>query len=106
MLHKLAHDFVAELDPRFIYDKDNPPPQIARQIQSILKSWKKANPEQLCHIIANSKRDGQEMSLEEAEDDYWLTFGAIIIIIPDKLAYYHTERSNLSRQPLYVLFRS
>ncbi len=45
------------------------------------------------------------MNLEEAETDYYLTFGAIIIIIPDKLAYYHTERSNLNMQPFYVMFR-
>jgi len=32
-----------------------------------------------------------------------LTFGAIIIVIPDKLAYYHTERSNINKQPFYVL---
>jgi hypothetical protein len=40
-----------------------------------------------------------------AESDYLLTAGAVIIIIPDKLAYYHTEQSNLNRQPFYILFR-
>jgi hypothetical protein len=105
LLHKLGHVFVEQLDPRFVYDKDNPPPDIARQIQKTLAAWKKANPEQLCHIMAASERDGQTVSLRDVEQDYWLTFGAVIIIIPDKLAYYHTERSNLSKHPFYVLFR-
>ncbi len=57
--------------------------------------------------MANSSdHDGTMMKLEEAETGYSLTLGAIIIIIPDKLAYYYTERSNISRHPFYVMFRS
>ena len=98
-------DFISDLDPRYVFDKDNPPPEIAAKVQKELNAWKKANPKQLCYIIADGDEDGQTMSLQEAEIAYSLTFGAIIILIPNKLAYYHTERSNLSKLPFYVLFR-
>jgi len=105
-LNRLAHTFIDDLDPQYVYDKDNPPAHVATQLQPVLTNWKRAQPRQLCYIIAlSSERDGQMMSLPEAEADFQLTFGAIIIIIPDTLAYYHTERSNLSKQPFYVLFR-
>lgn len=105
LLRRLAHVFDEDLDPRFVYDKDNPPPDVAAQSRKFLDSWKKANPEQLCYIIAASEKDGQRMRLDETEADDSLSFGAIIIVVPDRLAYYHTERSNLSRQPFYLLFR-
>ncbi len=104
LLGKLAHDLLPDLDSRFVYDKESPPPEIAAQVRRELEAWRKGNPDQLCHVIANSERDGRLISLGEAERDYQLTFGAIIIVVPDRLAYYHTERSNLSRQPFYVLF--
>ena len=104
-LNRLAHTFVDDLDPRYVYDKDDLPMAVATQVQAALANWKRAQPTQPCHIISLSReRDGQVMSLPEAETDFELTFGAIIIIIPDTLAYYHTERSNLSKQPFYVLF--
>jgi hypothetical protein len=104
VLHKLAHTLTEYLDPRFVYEKDNLPPDIAAPVEKLLQEWKRANPKQLCYIICNGDRDGEQMSLPDAEADYELTFGAIIILIPDKLAYYHTERSNLNKQPYYVLF--
>ena len=105
ILGRLAHTFELDLDPRFVYDKDNLPTDIAVRVEKVLNHWKKANPEHLCHIMASSRdRDGEMMNLEEAEADYSLTFGAVIIIIPHKLAYYHTERSNINKEPFYVLF--
>jgi hypothetical protein len=105
-LNRLAHTFVDDLDPRYIYDKDHLPMAMATQVQTVLARWKRAQPAQPCHIISlSTERDGQMMSLSEAETDFQLTFGAVIIIIADTLAYYHTERSNLSKQPFYVLFR-
>jgi len=105
-LNRLAHILIDDLDPRYVYDKENLPANIAPQVQSILTSWKRKQPAQPCYIIAlSSERDGQMICLPEAETDFQLTFGAIIIIIPDTLAYYHTERSNLNKQPFYVLFR-
>jgi hypothetical protein len=105
-LNRLAHTFADDLDPRYVYDKENLPTPVANQVQSVLTSWKRAQPKQPCYVIAiSNERDGQTMSLPEAEADFQLTFGAIIILIPDTLAYYHTERSNLSKQPFYVLFR-
>ncbi len=105
-LNRLAHTFVDDLDPRYVYNKDDLPAAVATQMRAVLANWKRAQPTQSCHIISlSSERDGQMMSLPEAESDFQLTFGAIIIIIPDTLAYYHTERSNLSKQPFYVLFR-
>jgi len=104
LFRKLSHSLLTDLDPRFVYYKDNPPPEIALQVQRTLNEWKKTNPKQLCHVIAHGEMDKQEMSLKNAETGYELSFGAIIIVIPDKLAYYHTERSNLSMQPFYILF--
>lgn len=102
----LPHTLDRDLDHRYLYDKEYPPPHVAAQVEQVLTRWKTSNPQQLCHIITlSSKRDGQMMPLEEAEKDYLLTFGAIIILIPETLAYYHPERSNLSRQPFYILFR-
>ena len=104
-VNRLAHTLHRDLDDRYVYDQASPPPQVAIQVEFVLAQWRKSNPWHLCHIIAvSSERDGQTMTLEEAEADYLLTFGAVIIIIPDKLAYYYTERSNLNRQPFYVLF--
>jgi len=103
-LHNLSNSLTSDLDPRFVYDKSNPPSEIAIQIQKVLREWKKANPKQLCHIISHGQMDKKIMSLTDAEADYTLSLGAVIIIIPNKLAYYHTERSNLNKQPFYVLF--
>jgi hypothetical protein len=104
-LNRLAHTFIDDLDPRYIYDEDNLPAHVATQVQSILANWKQAQPRQLCYIIAlNHERDGKMLSLPETETDFKLTFGAIIIVIPNTLAYYHTERSNLNKQSFYVLF--
>jgi hypothetical protein len=106
ILDRLSHTFSKDLDPRFAYDKDTPPPNVATQVKQVLSPWIAGNPKKLCYIIANNGEvDGQTMSLSEAEADSRLTAGAIIILIPDKLAYYHTERSNLNKQPYYVLFR-
>jgi hypothetical protein len=105
-LNRLAHTFVDDLDPRYVYDKDNLPAAVTTQVRAVLASWKRSQSTQPCYIISlSSERDGQIMSLPAAETDFELTFGAIIVIIPDTLAYYHTERSNLSKQPFYVLFR-
>ncbi len=104
-LNHLAHTFHRDLDDRYLYDKDHLPAHIAQQVHSVLAQWTKSNPNHLCHIVAvRDERDGQMLPLEEAEADYLLTFGAIIILIPDTLAYYHPERSNLNQQPVYVLF--
>jgi hypothetical protein len=105
LLHRLAHVLEDDLDPRFVYDKEMPPPEVNAQVQNVLSDWRKTNPKQLCHLIVNSSnKDGQMMKLAEAESDYDLTSGAVIILIPDKLAYYHPERDNLSRQTFKLLF--
>jgi hypothetical protein len=103
-LHNLSHTLTTDLALRFVYDKENLPSEISIQVQKLLTEWKKT--QQLCHIISHNYMDGEKMRLEDAENDYGLSTGAIIIIVPDKLAYYHTERSNLNKQPFYVLFRS
>jgi hypothetical protein len=105
LLNRLAHVGTEDLDPRFTFDKEKPPPEIAAQVQKLRKPWEGSQPDRLCYLIANGRRDGETMALEDAESDYDLTTGAIIILIPDKLAYYHTERDNISRQPFYVLYR-
>jgi hypothetical protein len=46
----------------------------------------KSNPAELCHVISACDRDGEAMSLNAADKIGSLTFGAIIIIIPNKLA--------------------
>lgn len=103
---RLAHVFESDLDQRFVYDKEEPPEKIEVQVQKTLEEWKTHNPKQLCHIIAcKREKDGQKMRLVDAELDYDLTFGAIIIIAPHKLAFYHPERDNISKQPLKLLFR-
>ncbi len=104
LCHRLAHVLEDDLDPRFVYDKESPPKDVSSQVQQVLAQWRRANPEQLCHVIVNDGTVGRIMNLAEAESDYDLTCGAIIIVIPDKLAYYHPERSNISRQPFILLF--
>ena len=101
---RLAHVLEKDLDPRFVFDKEAPPAAIAAQAEEALASWRKANPKQLCYLIAYSEKDGQTMPLEDAEADFDLTNGVIIIVIPDTLAYYHPERDNISRQPFKLLF--
>src|SRR4051812_21184888 len=72
---RLAHVFHKDLDPRFLYDKDAPPPNIAAEVQKLLSRWTGANPKELCHIIANNSGvDGTTMRLAEAEEDDRLTF--------------------------------
>jgi hypothetical protein len=105
LLRKLPHVLLNDLDLRWVFDKDNLPDEIARQIGHLRKQWEQTNPEQWCHIICHTKMDGLKMKLPEAEADYGLTYGAVIILIPDRLAYYHTERSNINKQPFYALFR-
>lgn len=103
---RLAHVFDKDLDPRFSYDKDTPPPNVAAEVQKLLLRWTGPNSKERCYVIANnSEVDGTVMRLTEAEQDERLTFGAIIILIPDKLAFYHTERSNNNHQPYYLLYR-
>ncbi|MES2462835.1 MAG: hypothetical protein V4671_19810 [Armatimonadota bacterium] len=97
LLRRLSHVLEDDLDPRFVYDKEAPPPEVNAQVQKTLTDWRKANPKQLCHVIVNGSKDGQMLNLAEAESDYDLTIGAIIIVIPDKLAFYHPERDNWSR---------
>lgn len=106
LLRKLSHNGLSDLDPRFVYDKEALPSEIALAVNKTLNQWKKTNHDELCRIISAGEHDGELLKLDDAESSYGLTFGAIIIIIPDKLAYYHTERSNLNRQPFYVLFHS
>ena len=106
LLHRLAHVLEDDLDPRFVYDKEAPPKDISSQVQQVLTKWRRANPKQLCHVIVNGNKDGETLNLTEGESDYGLTYGAIIIVIPDKLAYYHPERDNISRQPFKLLFHS
>ena len=103
LLHRLAHVLEDDLDPRFVYDKEAPPPEIKVQVRKVLTDWRRANPKQLCHVIVNGDKDGETLNLTEAESDYDLTCGAIIIVVPDKLAYYHPERDNISRQPFKLL---
>nr|WP_309695694.1 hypothetical protein [Armatimonas sp.] len=104
VLGRLAHVFEDDLDPRFVFDKDSPPPEIAAQAGQALAEWTKTNPKQLCHLIVYGDKDGQLMNLSAAESDFDLTCGVIIIVIPNKLAYYHPERDNYSRQPFKLLF--
>jgi hypothetical protein len=106
VLLRLAHVFETDLDPRFVYEKANPPAEIQKASQTLLAQWRKANPMELCHLIVyGHDKDGTTMPLLEAESDFDLTFGVVIVIIPNKLAYYHPERDNLSRQPFKLLFR-
>jgi hypothetical protein len=44
------------------------------------------------------------MKLADADSPYDPTCGAIIIVIPDKLAFYHPERDDLRRKPFKLLF--
>ena len=104
VLGRLAHVFEDDLDPRFVFDKDSPPPEIAAQAGQALAEWTKTNPKQLCHLIVYGDKDGQLMNLSAAESYFDLTCGVIIIVIPNKLAYYHPERDNYSRQPFKLLF--
>ncbi|WP_394794285.1 hypothetical protein [Armatimonas sp.] len=104
VLGRLAHVFEDDLDPRFVFDKDSPPPEIIAQAGQALAEWTKTNPKQLCHLIVYGDKDGQLMNLSAAESDFDLTCGVIIIVIPNKLAYYHPERDNYSRQPFKLLF--
>jgi hypothetical protein len=106
LLHRLAHVLEDDLDPRFVYDKETPPPEVKAQVHPVLSAWRKANPKQLCHVIVNGTKDGQMMKLADAESDYDSTCGAVIIVIPDRLAFYHPERDNLSRQPFKLLFHT
>lgn len=101
---RLAHFLENDLDSRFVYDKETPPPEVKAQARKVLDDWRKANPKQLCYVIVNGNKDGETMTLADAESDYDLTCGAIIIVVPDKLAYYHPERDNISRQPFKLLF--
>jgi hypothetical protein len=106
VLIRLAHVFETDLDPRFVYEKANPPLEIQEEVQLLLAQWRKKNPTELFHLIVyGHDKDGTTMPLVEAESDFDLTFGVVIIIIPNKLAYYHPEQDNLSRQPFKLLFR-
>lgn len=105
LLARLPHIFDVDLDPRFVHNENDLAPDIAAQVDKVLRDWRKANLNQLCYILAPcSERDGQMMELSKVETDYSLTYGAVVIVIPDKLAYYRTERSNINKQPYYVLF--
>lgn len=105
VLARLAHVFPQDLDMRFVHDKRNPPPPITEQVKSLVKQWQQTNPKQHCHIMAlSSEQDGQIRSLPDIESDSALTHGEVIIIIPDRLAYYHAE-SDRNKEPRYVLFR-
>jgi hypothetical protein len=106
LLRKLSHNGLSDLDPRFVYDKEALPSEVALAVDKTLNQWKTTNHNELCQIISVGQYDGEFLKLDDVDSCYALTFGAIIIIIPDKLAYYHTERSNLNRQPFYVLFHS
>ena len=80
-LNRLAHTFVDDLEPRYVYDKDDLPTAVATQVRAVLANWKRTQPTQPCHIISlSSERDSQLLSLPEAETDFQLSFGAIIII--------------------------
>jgi hypothetical protein len=103
-LNRLAHTFIDDLDRRYVYEKDKLPIEVSQSVQKLLSEWKKSNPAELCHVVSACDKDGEAMSLNTADKVDSLTFGAIIIIIPNKLAYYHTERSNLNMQPFYVLY--
>ena len=103
LLQRLAHVREDDLDPRFVYDKESPPKDVSSQVQQVLAQWRRANPEQLCHVIAYGGEEREMMNLAEAESNYDLTCGVIIIIIPNNLAYYHPERDNISRQPFKLL---
>lgn len=106
LTNRLAHVFDTDLDSRFVFDKEEPPAQIKVQVERVLTKWKAEHPQQICHLIAQCQdKDGVMMNLQEAELDYDLTFGVIVIVIPGKLAFYHPERDNISRQPFKVLFR-
>ena len=106
LTQRLSHVFHTDLDSRFIFDKEEPPTDIKVQVERVLEEWKAADPNQMCHLIADYRdKDGIMMNLQEAESDYDLAFGVIIIVIPDKLAFYHPERDNISRQPCKILFR-
>ena len=103
-MKKLSHQLDHDLDPRFVFDKEKPPPEVALQIKKVLDRWKHTNPAQTCYIITHGHLPHEMMNLQKAQTSFELTFGAIIILIPDVLAYYHTERSNIDIQPFYVLF--
>jgi hypothetical protein len=95
----------ADLDPRFIYERDRLPPGVTAGVEKLLTQWKEADPKQLCHVIAySSDRDGVRMRLDEAERDTTLMSGAVFILIPDRLAYYQTDRQP-DKVNKYVLFR-
>ncbi|MDQ6630225.1 MAG: hypothetical protein M3Y82_00525 [Verrucomicrobiota bacterium] len=105
MLSRFAHIFVDDVRQKFLHNRDSLTREVAHQIEKVLDVWKKANPEQLCHIMAyNHKIDGQRMNFAGAEASYGLTFGGVIIVVPNKLAFYYTERSNINKEPFYVLF--
>ena len=80
LLRRLAHSLEVDLDARFVFDKDEPPPDVNAEVQKVLAGWKKANPKQLCYIITNGPdaKDGQMMNLTEAEESLGLTYGSII----------------------------
>jgi hypothetical protein len=105
-LHRLAHVFHEDPDPRFVYPKESPPPEVAAQVKKTLAQWAESNPHQLCHVIAcSSTADGTEMVLSDAEASRALTCGAVLLLIPNRLAYYHPERDGVSMQPRLLLFR-
>ena len=105
ILARLPHTFYEDCDPRFVYDKRNLPPKIAAQVEAALTEWRTANPAQMCHIIAcSSEQDGTMMRFADTARELPQGFGAIAIVIPDRLAYYYAE-NYLNKEPHYVLFR-
>jgi len=57
LLARLPHLFAVDLEPRFIYDEETLPPDVAVQIENVLNKWKSSNSEQLCYLVSyQSKR--------------------------------------------------
>jgi hypothetical protein len=108
ILNRFAHSAAQDFEARFLYEEENLPQEIADAIAQTLTVQRKTNPTPSGYVLGGGNRDGQTIPLSEISQidrDAGISFGAIIILIPDTLAYYRTERSNLNRQPFYILFR-
>ena len=98
-LDRLYHNFADDLDPRYLFRKNQLPAEVFQQVNQLIEE--RGGESATCYIICTDPAiDGQDMKLKEALEKRDYSSGLILCVIPGKVAYYRTE----DWDPDYVLF--
>lgn len=100
ILYKLAHSLIIDLDPRFVYEKDHLPTEVNDE----WKAWGTTKSKQLCYVITYGDLDGKNVEFTQALSSTAFCHGSILILHPQKLAYYRTEQNNFNEAKHYILY--